>query len=183
MNYEIIKKYCDDKRISLPELAKKVGLSKTGLYLAISKKTLTVEKLEAIVKELDVPIWYFFDLDPEAPYIKDIEQQKNRNKINETTLAQMGKVIEELKKRLDNIKTVTTMFIMSRELVVYGRIHKQKYEPLINTLLDFLESKHDDQANEKFMRAIGSIMNSADNDASDVVIGKSKSQKAKSVRR
>ncbi|MEI6143967.1 MAG: helix-turn-helix transcriptional regulator [Mariniphaga sp.] len=158
MNYEKIKEYCDDRGISLPELAKKIELTKSGLYLAISKKTITVEKLEKIATELKVPIWYFFDLDPEAPYIEKIEQQKKVNQINQESLEQMTKVIDELKRKLQNIKTVTYFYHGARELVAYGLIEKQHYDVMNHLLLDFLTSPHDDMAVETFVNKMSPIM-------------------------
>ena len=151
MNYDKIKEYCDDRRISLPELATKIGLTKSGLYLAISKKTLTVEKLEKISTELNVPIWYFFDLDPEKPYINDIEREKNRNKINEETLEQMTKVIAELKRKLDNISAVAMLFQLGREFYIYEKLSNEAYAMLINILNDFLNSDHDYNAHQIFV--------------------------------
>ena len=158
MNYDKIKEYCDDRKISLPDLAKKIDLTKSGLYLAISKKTLTVEKLEKISNALEVPIWYFFDLDPETPYIKEIEQKNNTNKINEETLAQMTKVIDELTRKQENIKTVTYFYGLAREYVVLGLIELIHYEVMNNYLLDFLESTHDNAALEQYVKKMVPIM-------------------------
>ncbi len=109
-----------------------------------------INTLEKIADALKVPIWFFFDLDPEAPYVKDIEKYKNANRINEETLTQMTKVIDELKIKLKNIKSATFLFIWSRELVVQNIVSKQDYEILIHLFLDFLESDQGESAFDKF---------------------------------
>ncbi|MEI6884808.1 MAG: helix-turn-helix transcriptional regulator [Bacteroidota bacterium] len=174
MNFNKIKEYCDQNGLSIPELAEKIGISKPGLYRSIQEETMKVETLEKIANTLKVPIWHFFDLDPETPYINDIEQQKSLNKINETSMAQMESIINDLKRKLDNIKTVTYMFIFGRELHVYGRITNPTYETLVNLLIDFLESNHDDNASEKFMNVIRSLVHTPDENDTIIVAKDSK---------
>lgn len=64
MNYNTLKTLLTQKRINVPALAKEIGMSKAGLYLAIDNERLTVENLEKITKVLDVPISDFFDSSP-----------------------------------------------------------------------------------------------------------------------
>ena len=53
MNYSTLKELLTQKRINIPALAKEIGMSKPGLYLAIDKERLTVDNLEKIAKVLD----------------------------------------------------------------------------------------------------------------------------------
>ena len=79
MNLEKIREACAKRKLPVAHLAKQIGLSKTGLYLAIDRNTLQAKHLEDISKILNVPIWEFFDLDPssELSKMKDtIETQK-----------------------------------------------------------------------------------------------------------
>ncbi|MEI6174713.1 MAG: helix-turn-helix transcriptional regulator [Bacteroidota bacterium] len=157
MNFNKIKEYCDQNRMSIADLADKIGISKPGLYRSIQEQTMKVETLEKISKALDVDIWHFFDLDPEAIFIKDIEAQKKSNETNQEIITQMTQVIDDLKRRMRNVQTATIKFIIGRERIVYGIIDKEKYEILIHLFLDFLESNHDDFAFDNFMIKIKSI--------------------------
>lgn len=80
MNYKKIRELCELRGISIPELAEQINLTKSGLYLAISKKTLNVEKLESIAQIFNVPIWVFFNLDPEGPLKAKINELEEANK-------------------------------------------------------------------------------------------------------
>ncbi|MEI6684172.1 MAG: helix-turn-helix transcriptional regulator [Bacteroidota bacterium] len=66
MNFSKIKILCDEKRLTIPQLAEKVGISEAGLYQSFRTKSMKVDVLEKIVQVLEVPIWVFFDLDPES---------------------------------------------------------------------------------------------------------------------
>jgi len=150
-NLSIIRELCKEKNISLKKLGKEIGIkTPQGVQRMINENSTTIDRLEKIAKLLDVPIWRFFDPNIEMAYIQQIEQQKNRNTANEETLAQMTKVIDELKMRLKNIKSATFLFIWSRELVVQNIVSKQDYEVLIHLFLDFLESDHGESAFDKF---------------------------------
>jgi len=164
-NLSIIRELCKEKNISLKKLGEEIGITTPqGVQRMINENSTTIDRLEKIAKLLDVPIWRFFDPDLETAYIMEIEQQKNRSKINEETLEEMTKVIADLKRKNENVKTVTLMFNFARELVAYGRIDKQHYEILIHLLIDFLESNHDDTASEKFMSSIKPLLPSKEKD-------------------
>lgn len=60
MNYNRLKDLLSEKKITIPQLAGRIGMSKGGLYTAISNQTLTVITLEKIAEALDVPVPYFF---------------------------------------------------------------------------------------------------------------------------
>lgn len=63
MNYNTLKELLTLKRINVPALAKEIGMSKPGLYLAIEKERLTIETLEKIAEALEVPVSSFFNDD------------------------------------------------------------------------------------------------------------------------
>ena len=60
MNYDKIKELADIHRISIPQLAEKVGMTKRGLYACIENNSLKVETLEKIAEVLQVSISTFF---------------------------------------------------------------------------------------------------------------------------
>lgn len=62
MNYNKIKELAEEKRITIPQIAEKIGVSKAGLYVTLNKKTLSVAVLEKISETLDVSVNIFFDL-------------------------------------------------------------------------------------------------------------------------
>ena len=74
MDYKALKELITSKRKNIPTLAKEIGMSKPGLYLAIDKERLTVDTLEKIAKALEVPISVFFD--EETPNSETFEQIK-----------------------------------------------------------------------------------------------------------
>jgi len=82
MNLEKIRSICLKRKLPLAHLAKQIGLSKTGLYLAIDRNTLQAKHLEAASKILEVPIGEFFDIDPatELGLLKnDLEMSRGMN--------------------------------------------------------------------------------------------------------
>lgn len=60
VNLSIIKDLATRKKISIVELAEKIGISSQGLYKAISENSTRVETLEKIAEVLQVPISTFF---------------------------------------------------------------------------------------------------------------------------
>lgn len=61
-------------------MAKEIGMSKPGLYLAIEKERLTVDNLEKIAKALDVPITSFFS-EEQVKNAQENITKKNENEI------------------------------------------------------------------------------------------------------
>lgn len=59
----------------MASLAEKVGLSRAGLFKATKNESLKVSDLERIAKELNTPLYEFFD--DEASYIIVKEAQKS----------------------------------------------------------------------------------------------------------
>jgi len=59
MDYQKIRDLCAEKGISIPQLAEKIGVSKS-FYISLKNETLNVSTLEKIAGVLDVPIGYFF---------------------------------------------------------------------------------------------------------------------------
>jgi len=159
-NLSIIRELCKEKNISLKKLGEEIGIkTPQGVQRMINENSTTIDRLEKIAKLLEVPIWRFFDPNIEMAYIQQIEQQKNRNNINEETLEQMTKIIEEMKRTRENIKTVTYFYLSARELVALDLIESQHYEVMNHLLLDFLTGAHDNAAVETFINKMTLIMN------------------------
>ena len=61
MDYNKINTLLTDKRLSVPMLADKIGMTKRGLYASLENKTLTISTLEKIAEVLEVPVTVFFE--------------------------------------------------------------------------------------------------------------------------
>ena len=81
--YTHIKNSCTSQGISIEELAKKVDMSKAGLYVAFKKNTLKFETLEKIVKVLNLNISYFIGSKSTESDEKDKEIEKLNKRISE----------------------------------------------------------------------------------------------------
>lgn len=124
MDYNKINKILTDKRLSIPQLADKIGMTKRGLYSSIENKTLTISTLEKIAEVLDVPATVFFDeqsanwnnKDLIAQNTKfDIEIQDLEEKINDLNdqLIDKKKIIKFTEKTLSEILDYHTQFTKS----------------------------------------------------------------------
>jgi transcriptional regulator with XRE-family HTH domain len=60
-NFGIIRELCNVKKITLKDLCGKINISQNGLQQILGKNSTKTEILEAIAKELEVPIGIFFD--------------------------------------------------------------------------------------------------------------------------
>ncbi len=90
MKYKIIKEMCEAKKISLPELAEKIGMSKGGIYTAINNESLKIDALEKIAEILKVDISVFFETNSvdsnTNKYKKIIEFIRENNALNESSI-------------------------------------------------------------------------------------------------
>ena len=60
-NFQIIRDLCEEKKITLRNLANTISISEDGLQKIIQKGSTNSSTLEKIAKVLDVPVGYFFD--------------------------------------------------------------------------------------------------------------------------
>lgn len=74
MNFNKIKELCEQRNLSINDLAGKIGLSKPGLYRSIQNKTMKVDILERISEVLKVPISIFFY---EGPSPEELKRKKD----------------------------------------------------------------------------------------------------------
>lgn len=61
MNYSNIEIIADNKRITIPQLAERIGMTKSGLYRSIEKETVSIKTIEKISEVLGVPVTIFFE--------------------------------------------------------------------------------------------------------------------------
>ena len=107
MLYNKIKLLCDEKRISIPELSEKIGLSKTGLYKSIANKTMKVDTLEKIAETLGVSIYEFFEFDINSSTQKNIDARRDDLQTQLETIELLEKELNAIERDLSYIeKTV-----------------------------------------------------------------------------
>ena len=120
MNFSKIRLICEQKNIQFRTLIEKIGISEAGFYQILRTESIKVDVLEKIAAALQVPIWVFFDLDPEAPLkseidkmSKELQYERNNNSIltNEmihfrTEIDHHIKFISSLLSNIDNQKTI-----------------------------------------------------------------------------
>lgn len=92
MNYNKLNSLLLDKRMSIPQLAEKIGMTKRGLYSSIENKTLTVSTLEKISEVLEIPAAIFFE-----------DENDKRNK------SALIIEVEKLKKEIKDIKIINKL--------------------------------------------------------------------------
>ena len=156
MNYSTLKTVLAEKRINIPTLAKVIGMSKTGLYLAIDHERLTVDVLEKIAKVLDVPESVFFDNTPSILNQSKIEDLENANYMLKDSLVD--------KIRLERLSALSLNEVL------------ESYHELIDSLSPDLKTQLN--KNETFLRfqrqlleAISDIMSKSDMRGIDVMKG------------
>mgnify|MGYP001767211500 CR=1 FL=1 len=114
MDYSLIKRFCDEKGITLPEIAEKIGMSRAGIYSTIEHKTLKVETLEKISDVLSLPISLFFNENENENFIFNLSAEINslKNQVKERDekidilniqLAEKNKELKELTKNYSTL--------------------------------------------------------------------------------
>lgn len=63
MDYSIIKDLLDERNMSFKELSDKLGVDRNNLYNSLTKGNPTLQRLEAVAKVLNVPVWRLFTTD------------------------------------------------------------------------------------------------------------------------
>lgn len=120
MNYNKITELAADKRISIPQIADKIGMSKRGLYAGLKENSLRVDTLEKIAGVFEVPVSIFFtaedEIVPETAQkeldnaSKEISELKSRYQNQLTIISLNEKLIESMNKRLQSLeKTVSAI--------------------------------------------------------------------------
>jgi len=98
-NLSIVRELCKEKNISLKKLGEEIGIkTPQGVQRMINENSTTIDRLERIAKLLDVPIWHFFDLDPEKKFKASILECENK-------VIELNKTINDLKLDLNKWET------------------------------------------------------------------------------
>ena len=105
MDFDKIKSLCLNKRITIPELSEKIGMSRAGLYTTIKNQTITVTTLEKIAEALEVPVSVFFESgsNQESEFLrKKMEEYKESYK-------SLLEVHAKLKNEYDNLLKISKL--------------------------------------------------------------------------
>ena len=57
MDFTIIKDLLEERNMSFKELSDTLGVDRNNLYNSLTKGNPTLQRLEAVAKVLDVPVW------------------------------------------------------------------------------------------------------------------------------
>lgn len=121
MDYLLLHKTIETSKISVTHLCKKIHITRKTFYNNLENKTLKVETLEKICKELKLPITTFFENtmltvvnDPQGKYnktpvdCKEIKEQldfyKNLYEQTQKTASALTTAIEMLTKQKTKVK-------------------------------------------------------------------------------
>lgn len=63
-NFLLIRDLCEAKKITIRELASRIGRDESSVQSAIRRGTTNTKTIEAIAAVLEVPVGYFFDTEP-----------------------------------------------------------------------------------------------------------------------
>jgi transcriptional regulator with XRE-family HTH domain len=154
MNFNKIKNICEQKGLTIPQLAEKIDLSEAGLYQSFRNQSMKVDILEKISTALEVPIWVFFDLNPEsaiAPLKKENEELRGNLVILETTKAYLEKevkdliemvhILKQLNQSLEKINANNEEMVRNYEKIMDGNKLLHKFSDAIQTIEDIAKGK------------------------------------------
>lgn len=106
MNYNIIKDLCHANKMELPDLAKKIGMSVSGLYTTMNSGKMKIETLERIAETLNVSIEVFFlNSMNDIPDNNEIQNLYERMRELEYQLEEKRELISFYREKLRNIIT------------------------------------------------------------------------------
>lgn len=133
-NFGIIRELCNVKKITLKDLCGKINISQNGLQQILGKNSTKTEILEAIAKELEVPIGIFFD----DNFYKEfkLKEEKYSRCLDENYI--LSNLVSEMRFRLST-----------------GQLQN---ENLRNHIKHFL-AKYDDDEYSKFLSTINESSN------------------------
>lgn len=95
-NFKIIKQLCKQKKISIQELAEKLGVTDAAIYDIIKRNSTSIPTMENIAKILDVSPAIFFT--EEIPGIVNEPTQPYGNNYKDELIETQRKLIAELEK-------------------------------------------------------------------------------------
>jgi transcriptional regulator with XRE-family HTH domain len=136
MDYDLITTTCQLKNISLAELAKLIGASRSGIYMSMREKTMRIETLEKIAEVLEVPITVFFGYDERYSAKESLERINYLRKM----LKESSDSITKLKNKINSIWEAYLYFIGNlpdeQLRAFYQNAHSKKLQNTMNEIAD-----------------------------------------------
>ena len=81
-NFLLIRTLCEERKITMRELARRIGRDESTIQSAIRRGTTNTKTIEKIAEVLDVPVGYFFDAGTKASSKHVTALPENQETIN-----------------------------------------------------------------------------------------------------
>lgn len=81
-NFLLIRNLCEERKITMRELARRIGRDESTIQSAIRRGTTNTKTIEKIAEVLEVPVGYFFDAEPKTSSEKMKSLPENEETIN-----------------------------------------------------------------------------------------------------
>lgn len=88
-NFLLIRTLCEERKITMRELARRIGRDESTIQSAIRRGTTNTKTIEMIAQVLEVPVGYFFDSGPTS------ETTKKHLPENEETINYLKQILAE----------------------------------------------------------------------------------------
>jgi|APCry1669188970_1035186.scaffolds.fasta_scaffold00066_2 transcriptional regulator with XRE-family HTH domain len=148
MDFNKIKLICEEQRLSIPQLAEKIGISEAGLYQSLRNQSMKVDILEKIAQELNVPVWIFFDPNPQTQ-IEEITKEVQEFIVKIQILEASNSALIKEVKGLNDLYMTTKLLTSSQQRIIENNevmisnledvIKKSKIMPTITETMKFIE--------------------------------------------
>lgn len=89
-NFLLIRNLCEERKITMRELARRIGRDESTIQSAIRRGTTNTKTIEKIAEVLEVPVGYFFDAEPKS----SAEKMKTLPE-NEETISYLKQILAE----------------------------------------------------------------------------------------
>ena len=89
-NFLLIRTLCEERKITMRELARRIGRDESTIQSAIRRGTTNTKTIEKIAEVLEVPVGYFFDAE-----VKTSSKQVTTLPENAETINYLKQILEE----------------------------------------------------------------------------------------
>lgn len=117
-NLSLIRDLCDEKKITLKQLAEAVSISQNGLQRIIKDNSTKIETLEKIAKYLEVSVTDFFVKGKEELVL--LGDLKKRNELLENKMRDLNKLVESLSEQLEDKRMILDILKSSGAISGYN---------------------------------------------------------------
>lgn len=159
MDYNKIKELCTARGLSIPQLAEKIGVSKS-FYTSLKNETLSVSTLEKIADVLEVPISYFFSDEADIVILPKVLLKKLITKSNEsiriiTALNEKILGVQKLSSKARIAQLEILIALNSQNKVLYEALTDEKdfkeMDSALRTIKELVDSNDADISNKELI--------------------------------